>query len=148
MGKIPWRREWQPILVFLPGKCRGQKSLASYSPWGRKDSDTTEIHIHVCWLVSELYIKCGEHSYPVSMLCLGCFDLRSRPCGVGEILLGHLKAHQREADVHVARALPRPTSLGSSLSSSCWAGGLKSCPWPSEPPPVGSYCSLPRQPWP
>ena len=35
-GKIPWRREWLPTLVFLPGKSHGQRSLAGYSPWGRK----------------------------------------------------------------------------------------------------------------
>ena len=32
VGKIPWRREWQPILVFLPGKFHEQQSLAGYSP--------------------------------------------------------------------------------------------------------------------
>ena len=42
VGKIPWRRKWQPTPVFLPGKSHGQKSLVSYSPWGRKESDTTE----------------------------------------------------------------------------------------------------------
>ena len=31
-GEIPWRREWKPTLVFLPGKSRGQRSLVSYSP--------------------------------------------------------------------------------------------------------------------
>ena len=34
--KIPWRREWQPTLVFLPGEFHGQRSLAGYSPWGCK----------------------------------------------------------------------------------------------------------------
>ena len=29
---IPWKRKWQPTLVFLPGKFRGQRSLVSYSP--------------------------------------------------------------------------------------------------------------------
>ena len=42
VGKIPWRRAWQPPPVFLPGKCHGQRSLADCSPWGRKESDTTE----------------------------------------------------------------------------------------------------------
>ena len=32
--KIPWRREWQPTPVFLPGECHGQKSLVDYSSWG------------------------------------------------------------------------------------------------------------------
>ena len=38
--KIPWRRKWQPTPVFLPGEFHGQRSLAGYSPWGRKGSDT------------------------------------------------------------------------------------------------------------
>ena len=41
-GKISWRRKWQPTPVFLPGKSHGQRSLAGYSPWGRKESGTTE----------------------------------------------------------------------------------------------------------
>ena len=34
--KILWRRKWQPTPVFLPGKSHGRRSLAGYSPWGRK----------------------------------------------------------------------------------------------------------------
>ena len=41
-GKIPWRREWQPTLVFLPRKSYGQRSLVGYSPQGHKVSDKTE----------------------------------------------------------------------------------------------------------
>ena len=41
--KILWRRKWQPTPVFLPGKSHGQRSLAGYSPWGHKESDTTEV---------------------------------------------------------------------------------------------------------
>ena len=40
--KIPWRREWQPTPVFLPGKSHGLRSLAGYSLWGHKELDTTE----------------------------------------------------------------------------------------------------------
>ena len=43
--KIPWRRKWQPISVFLPGKLHGERSLVGYSPWGFKELDTTE-HSH------------------------------------------------------------------------------------------------------
>ena len=42
VGKIPWRREWQPTPVLLPGKSHGQRSLAGYSPGGCKQSDMTE----------------------------------------------------------------------------------------------------------
>ena len=38
----PLKKEWLPILVFLPGKFHGQRSLAGYSPWGHKESDSTE----------------------------------------------------------------------------------------------------------
>ena len=37
--KTPWRREWQPTPVFLPGESHGQRGLAAYSPWGRNKSD-------------------------------------------------------------------------------------------------------------
>ena len=36
VGKIPWRRAWQPTQGFLPGEFHGQRSLAGYSPWGRR----------------------------------------------------------------------------------------------------------------
>ena len=42
VGKIPWRRKWQPTPVFLPGESHGRRGLAGYSPWGRKESDMTE----------------------------------------------------------------------------------------------------------
>ena len=34
--KIPWRREWLPTPLILPGESHGQRSLVSYSPWGHK----------------------------------------------------------------------------------------------------------------
>ena len=40
VGKIPWRRAWQPTPVFLPGKFHGQRSLVSYSPKGLQKSWT------------------------------------------------------------------------------------------------------------
>ena len=42
VGKIPWRREWQPSAIFLSGKFHGQRSLAGYSPWDCKELDMTE----------------------------------------------------------------------------------------------------------
>ena len=40
--EIPWRRQWQPTPVFLPGKFHGQRSLVDYSLWGCKELDMTE----------------------------------------------------------------------------------------------------------
>ena len=37
MGKIPWRKAWQPSSVFLPGESYGQKNLAGYHPWCSRD---------------------------------------------------------------------------------------------------------------
>ena len=41
--KIPWRRKWQPTPVSLPGESHGQRRVAGNSPWGRKESDMTEM---------------------------------------------------------------------------------------------------------
>ena len=51
VGKIPWRRSWQPSPVFFPGESHEQRSLASYSLWGRKELDATE---HARTIVLEL----------------------------------------------------------------------------------------------
>ena len=49
VGKMPWRRKWQPTPVFLPGESHGQRSLAGYSPSGHKESDVTEhILLSIC----------------------------------------------------------------------------------------------------
>ena len=42
VGKIPWRTEWQPTPVFLPGASHGRRNLVGYSSWGCKELDTTE----------------------------------------------------------------------------------------------------------
>ena len=42
-----WRRWWHPTPVLLPGKSHEQRSLGGCSPWGREESDTTELlHFH------------------------------------------------------------------------------------------------------
>ena len=46
LGRFTWRRKWQPIPVFLPGKSHGQRSLIDYSPWGHKELNMTERITH------------------------------------------------------------------------------------------------------
>ena len=41
-GISPGEGKWQPTPVFLPGKSHGQRRLVGYSPWGRRELDTTE----------------------------------------------------------------------------------------------------------
>ena len=48
-GEDSLKKEWQPTPVFLPRKLHGQRSLAGYSPWGRRKSDTTErLTLNIC----------------------------------------------------------------------------------------------------
>ena len=42
VGKILWRRKWQPTPIFLPEKSLGERRLEDYSPKGHKELDTTE----------------------------------------------------------------------------------------------------------
>ena len=56
VGKISWRRKWQPTPVLLPGKSHGWRSLVGYSPWGCKESDTTErLHFHFSLTHSHIF---------------------------------------------------------------------------------------------
>ena len=63
VGMIGWRREQQPTAVFLSRESHGQRSLAGYSPWGHKESDTTEqlsVHTHLAcciWVEISFYPK-------------------------------------------------------------------------------------------
>ena len=41
-GRSLGEGNWQPTPVFLSGEAHGQRSLLGYSPWGRKELDTTE----------------------------------------------------------------------------------------------------------
>ena len=59
VGKIPWRRKWQPTPGFLPGKSHGLRSLVGYCPWGRKESDTTE-RLHFTVSLGLAHDKDGE----------------------------------------------------------------------------------------
>ena len=43
VGKVPWRRKWQPTPVFLPGESHGQKNLVDYSPYSHTELDVTEV---------------------------------------------------------------------------------------------------------
>ena len=43
VGKIPWRRAWQPTPVFSPGEAHGQRGLVGYRPQGCKELDMTKV---------------------------------------------------------------------------------------------------------
>ena len=63
---VYWRRQWHPTPVLLPGKSRGRRSLVGCSPWGRKESDTTE-QLHFHFLLSCIGERKGN---PLQCSCL------------------------------------------------------------------------------
>ena len=64
--KILRRRKWQPTPVPLPGKSHRRRSPAGYSPWGHKESDTTErFHFTLAFFIVQLshpYMTIGKPS--------------------------------------------------------------------------------------
>ena len=63
-----WRRKWQSTPVLLPGKSHGQRSLVSYSPWGRKESDTAErLHFTMCSFASDPQSHFQEYALKIHL---------------------------------------------------------------------------------
>ena len=74
-----WRRKWQPILVFLPGKSHGKCSLAGYSPWGCKSwtrlSNKTTTPLALVIGDSLLFYTCQGFEW-LAGPCLGAFVMQ------------------------------------------------------------------------
>ena len=79
VGKIPWRRKWQPTPAILPGEFHGQRSLAGYSPWGCKELGMTEklsltlafwiiINSEQCLIISKVCVP----SFPKCLAAQSC----------------------------------------------------------------------------
>ena len=62
---MPWRRQWQPTPIFLPGEFHGQRSLVVYSPWGPKESDMTEQLTHCVTAPITHWHRNWDTSWPV-----------------------------------------------------------------------------------
>ena len=66
VGKIPWRRKWQPTPVALSGKSHGQRRLVGYSPWGCRELDMTEQLSTLCHVAKTnkkpLFIKSAPYA--------------------------------------------------------------------------------------
>ena len=65
---IPWRREWLPTPVFVPGEFHGLRSLEGYSPWGCTELDTTE-------LLSKQVLLSVKHKGFLKNLSVSCLFL-------------------------------------------------------------------------
>ena len=70
VGKIPWRRKWQPTPVFLPGESHGQRSLVGYSPWGGKELDMTEQLTHHTDTHTQTHRHTDTHTFELRIIRL------------------------------------------------------------------------------
>ena len=99
--KIPWRRKWQPTLVFLSGKFHGQKSLVGYSPWNCKEPDTAEhtcthTHTHTHIYIYAFVLSCSivfnslwpPGFSPTMLLCPWDFQVENTRVGCHFLLQG------------------------------------------------------------
>ena len=72
VGKIPWRREWLPISVFLPGESHGQRSLVGYSIRGVKsqtrlsDCDTGDQSPNLYFIVKKKFALWPSFNHCIS----------------------------------------------------------------------------------
>ena len=69
VGKIPWKRKWQPTPVLLPGEFHGQRNLAGYSPWDCRvrhnwatnfQTCSLKTHRSFCVDMCEVFLLCFE----------------------------------------------------------------------------------------
>ena len=91
VGKIHWRRKWQPTPLFLPGEFLGQRSLAGYSPWGHRVRHNWETHIHThtrLQVVFSFERHLQHKSMSIAILRIPCAKLIN-PKGCTELWLYH-----------------------------------------------------------
>ena len=116
-AKIPWSRKWLPTPVLLPGNFHGHRSLEGCSPWGHKESDTTErrhahthtyTHTHTpIFLRGFCYLPVHKRSWQ--------FNFVARWVG-----------HDAVRDSDAAQVLLERGRLGTPLATSVWK---RHCLW-------------------
>ena len=83
VGKIPWRRKWQPTPVPLSGKSHERRSLVGYSPWGHKELDMTErLHFTFVFGKYDLFFLFFLH-LPFLWLCHTICGVITAQSGIG-----------------------------------------------------------------
>ena len=97
VGKMPWRRKWQPTPVFLPGKSHGQRSLVGCSP-----RVTTE---QACTATA------------MSPMHLYAPGVRMKPGGQLQPFLGRVSLNGNQEDLHWVFHLWRAATYQALLST-------------------------------
>ena len=120
VGKIPWRRKWQPTPVLLPGKSHGWRNLAGYSPWGHRVGHD--------WATSLSFFLCGPHRSLLHILW--CFNNSLK---MWKVFFAHKLNNHRlwagsdlRAQVYLYELL-RLSWAGAEVCSYC--GCLRQPPW-------------------
>ena len=88
--KMPWRRKWQPTPVFLPGESHGQRSLAGYSPRGRRvrhDWATSLSFFKMNFLMSQYFWSVQKHGGGGGLVAQLCPTLATAWTGVRQLPL-------------------------------------------------------------
>ena len=109
-----WRRKWQPTPVFLPGKSPGQRSLVVYSPWGHKESDTTEQLLFNITFTCFFFLNLPAKKLKITDVACVVFSLDTPPsvfflegwmylCNISSqsIQLEHHPFHQGKVSPHI-----------------------------------------------
>ena len=138
LGRRKWRRKWHPIPLFLLRQSHGQRSLAGYSPWGHRESHTTELtHIYIVYpqtepqaqeilSISKFYNLMRERSTSdTPQKYKGIVDISleisvdSRVYCINGVLTPQMQAHQCQAAEHefVLRLMYPFLQIGSNITS-------------------------------
>ena len=72
VGKIPWKRAWQPTPVFLPRESHGQRSLVHYSPRFCRQLDKTEATELVLYIYLSVQFSSVTQSCPTLCDHMNC----------------------------------------------------------------------------
>ena len=81
VGKIPWRRAWQPTPVFLPGESYGQRSLGGLQSIGSDTLKQLSTRTLPLQGSTDLTKKQRKKSLSTTYCCCCCCLLLSRPPG-------------------------------------------------------------------
>ena len=77
--KIPWRRKWQPIPAFLPGKSHGQRNLVGYNPSGSKSWTRLSGFLYMVVYIQQCSSPSLSHSRLPLHVCSPRLHLHSCP---------------------------------------------------------------------
>ena len=144
VGKVPWRRKWQPTLVFLPGKSQWQRSLANYNPRShervRHDLATKQQKQYPLYTHTHTHTHTHTQScflYPLKSLFFKTIEMTSNQCC---IINTHLHTHTH---IHYCAKKYSESESRSVVSDSLRPHGLYS-PWnsPGQSTGVGSRSLL------